>query len=141
MIKPTNRVDGWVLPSRMTLHFLPMSRPDGCLRTHRSSVRTQQGIVAERRSSSHPPSARDLLLPRGFFDVLDDPFQVFQELLLVVPNPIQVRADPSREPGGPACFLDLLVAQSIQRQLRCVEGASILTVGGRSRAKGHQDLL
>jgi hypothetical protein len=116
-------------------------RPDRGLRTHRGSVGAQQGIVAERRSSSYPRSARDPLLLRGFPDVLDDLCEILQELLLVVPGPVQVGADASREPGGPACFLDLLIAQSIQRQLRRVEGASILTVAGRSRAKGHQDLL
>ena len=77
----------------------------------------------------------------GLFDVLDGRLDLLKELLVAVPDAVQVRAEADRELGGPTGFLDLILVHSKERQLRPVKEGSILTVHGCRRAKGNQHFV
>ena len=58
-----------------------------------------------------------------------------------VPDAVHVGAEADRVLGGPTGLLDLLLIHPHQRQLRRVEGGSILTVDRCCRALGNQRLV
>ena len=74
-------------------------------------------------------------------DVLDGRLNLLVELLVAVPDAVQIRAETDCELRGPTGFPDLILIHSKERQLRPVEEGSILTVHGCRRAKGNQHFV
>jgi len=71
-----------------------------------------------------------LALLGPFLDILNRLVEFLLERLATVGDTVQVPTRAGYTLDHPASFLDALVTQSVQRQLRCVEGNSVATVSG-----------
>ena len=63
-------------------------------------------------------------------DVLNRLVEFLLEFLVIVADAVQVRTRTGYTLDHPAGFLNVLVTQPVQRQLRCMEGNSVATVRG-----------
>ena len=71
------------------------------------------------------------------FDVLNRCVDFLIKGLFVIADAVQIGASARYALRNPTGFRYLLVTHAAQRQLRCVEGKSILTVNSCSRTKGN----
>jgi len=71
-----------------------------------------------------------LALLGRFLDVLNRLVDFLLKRLATVADAVQVRTRAGYTLDHPTSFLNALVTQSVQRQLRCMEGNSVATVSG-----------